>query len=83
MTNLREKSSDSVKFWLSYIEICELVLNSIFATRTRNWKLYLSCIEEIIPWCFAYDRQNYARYLIPFLNEMLSLPSSMPEVSVA
>ena len=59
MTNLREKSSDLLKFWLSYIEICEPVLNLIFATRTRNWKLYLSCIEEIIPWCFAYDRQIF------------------------
>ena len=83
MTNSREKSSDLVKFWLSYIEICELVLNLIIATRTRNWKLYISCIKEIISWCFAYDRQNYARYLIPFLNAMLRLPSSMPEVSVA
>ena len=80
MTNLREKGSDLVKFWLSYLEICELVLNLIYAPRTGNWTLYLSCIEEVIPWCFAYDRQNYARYLIPFLNDMLRLPSSMPEV---
>ena len=40
----------------------------------------LSCIEEVIHWCFTYDRQNYSRYLIPFLNDMLRLPSSMPEV---
>ena len=81
VTNQREKGSDLVKFWLSYLEICELVLNLIYATRTGNWILYLSCIEEVIPWCFAYDRQNYARYLIPFLNDMLKLPLSMPEVS--
>ena len=36
MTNLREKSSDLVKFWFSYLEICELVLNLIFATRTET-----------------------------------------------
>ena len=80
VTNLREKGSDLMKFWLSYLEICELVLNLIYATRTGNWTLYLSCIEEVILWCFAYDCQNYARYLIPFLNDMLRLPSSMPEV---
>ena len=79
MTNLREKGSALVKFWLSYLEICELVLNLIYATRTGNWTMYLSCIEEVIPWCFAYECQNYARYLIPFLNDMLRLPSSMPE----
>ena len=80
ITNLRAKGSDLVKVWLSYLEICELVLNLIYATHTGNWTLYLSCIEEVIPWCFAYDRQNYARYLIPFLNDMLRLPLSMSEV---
>ena len=60
--------------------MCELVFNLMYATRTGNWALYVSCIEEFIPWCFAYDRQNYARYLIPFLNDMLRLPSSTPEV---
>ena len=69
-----------MKFWLSYLELCELVFNLIYATRTGNWTLYVSCNEEVIPWCFAYDRQNYARYLIPFLNDMVRLPSSMPEV---
>ena len=50
MTNLTEKGSDLVKFWLSYLEICELVLNLSYATCTGNWTLYLSCIEEVIPW---------------------------------
>ena len=80
MTN---NGSDLSKFWLSYLELCELLLNLIFATRSGNWKLYLACIEEVIPWTFAYDRQNYARYLIPFLNDMRSLPNKMPEVQNA
>lgn len=42
--------------------------------------MYLSCVEEVIPWTFAYDRLNYARYLVPFLNDMRSLPVTMPEV---
>ena len=42
VTNLREEGSDLVKFWLSYLEICELVLNLIYATCTGNWTLYLS-----------------------------------------
>ena len=67
MTN---NGSDLSKFSLSYLELCELLLNLIFATRSGNWKLYLACIVEVIPWTFAYDRQNYARYLIPFLNDM-------------
>ena len=80
VTNLREKGSDLVKFRLSYLDLFELVFNLIYATRTGNWTLYVSCIEEVIPWCFAYDREKYARYLISFLNNMLRLPSSVPEV---
>ena len=45
--------------------------------------MYLSCVEEVIPWTFAYDRHNYARYLVPFLNDMGSLPVTMPEVHSA
>ena len=65
---------------MSYLDICELLFNLIYATRTGNWELYLACIEEIIPWTFAYDRQNYARYLMPYLDDMRALPEVMPEV---
>ena len=41
----------------------------------------MSCIEEVIPWAFAYDQQKYARSLLPFLNDMRELPSTFPEVS--
>ena len=76
----KRNGSDLTKFWLSYVELCELVLNLICATRSGNWHLYLSCIEETIPWAFAYDRQNYARYLVPYLNDLLGLPTTMPAV---
>ena len=31
----------------------------------------------------SYDRQNYARYLIPFLNDMRALPYEKPNVYTA
>ena len=80
---IKEKGSNLGKFWLSYLELCELMLNLIYASRTGSWELYLSCIEEVIPWAFAYDRQNYARYLIPFLDDMRHLSVRMPEVYTA
>ena len=40
----------------------------------------LSCVEEVLPWAFAYDHQNYARCLIPFIADMRNLPNSMPDV---
>ena len=32
---------------------------------------------------FAYDHQNYARYLIPFIDGMCNLPNLMPDVHKA
>lgn len=83
LQRMKENGSSLGKFWLSYLELCELMLNLIYASRTGSWELYLSCIEEVIPWAFAYDRQNYARYLIPFLDDMRHLSVRMPEVYTA
>ena len=34
----------------------------------------------MLPWFFAYDRINYARYLTTYWLEMLKLPDSQPSV---
>ena len=46
--DLKENGSDLAKCWLSCVELCALLLNRIFATRSGNWQLYFSCIEETI-----------------------------------
>ena len=69
--------------YYTYLDLCELSLNLVFATCSGNWELYLSCIEEVTPWAFAYDRQKYARSLLPCLNDMRELPSAFPEVYAA
>ena len=69
--DVKKSGTDLTRFWLTYIDLCELLFNLIYATRTGSWNLYhLVCIEEFIIWAFAYDRQNYARYLVPFQNDM-------------
>lgn len=56
------------------------LLRFVRATRTADWDLHLASIEEIIPWFFAYDRVNYARYLPVYLFEMLNLEKTHPFV---
>ena len=46
-------------------------------------KYVYSIKVNIINWAFAYDRQNCARYFVPFLNDMRSLSTTMPEVYAA
>ena len=69
-----------VAIYICCLDLCELLLNLVFSTRSDDWELYLACVEEGIPWTFAYDRQNYARYLIPVLNDIRSVRVKMPEV---
>ena len=70
------------KFWQSYIEMVEILLLFVRVTREGNWKLHLSCVRCTLPWMFAYDRVNYARYLSTYWVEMLSLPTSHLRVNI-
>ena len=71
--NLTERST-LAKFWISFLEMIEVLLNLIYATRSGNWDLYLETIRSTLPWFFAHDRKNYSRYWpvhyyhVPFLN---------------
>ena len=66
-------------FWNSYLEMVATLLSLIRATREGNWQLHLECIKAMLPWFFAYDHTNYARYLPVYLVHMLELPDKHPE----
>ena len=70
------------KFWRSYLEMVPLLLTFIRATREGNWSLHLECIREMLPWYFAYDHLNYARYLPVYLLHMIQLPETHPEAQM-
>ena len=78
---LRANNGELSSFWMSYIDIVEsVVLSLLRASREGNWDLHISGIRSLIPWCFAYDKVNYARYLSPYLAEMTNLSEKNPEV---
>ena len=41
------------KFWISFLEMIGLLLNTIYAIRAGNWELLLECIRNILPYMFA------------------------------
>lgn len=77
---LRTQNGDLSSFWMSYIDMVDILLMLIRATREGNWSLYLASIRKMIPWCFAYDHINYARYLPVYYNEMVGLKEKHPSV---
>ena len=77
----RDKSGTMTAFWMTYFELANFLLDFLRASREGDWNLHILSINELIPWCFAYNRSNYARYLPWYLLQMLNLPNSHPELN--
>ena len=75
----RENNGPMKIFWNSYLDMVELMLCFIRATREGNWKLHLNCVKDMLPWFFAYDHTNYSRYLPVYLLHMFSIEDTNPE----
>ena len=67
-------------FWMSYIQLVDVLLALIRASREGNWHLHFLDIREMIPWCFAYNKVNYARYLPAYYAQMISQENYHPNV---
>ncbi len=78
---LRHNNGELSEYWMSYIDMVEdVVLGLVRASREGDWDLHLNAIRAMIPWCFAYDKVNYARYLSVYLAQMTTLPENNPDV---
>ena len=52
----------------------EILLGLIRASRESDWMLHLASVRAMIPWCVAYDRLNYARFLPCYCAHMFQHP---------
>lgn len=64
--------------WLNYIQMVEVLLLFLRATRENDWDLHLSAVRSMLPWFFATDRVHYARYGTAYWLEMLCIETSHP-----
>ena len=65
---------------MSYVDMAKIALGLIRASREGNWMLHLTAIGQMIPWCFAYDKVNYAWFLTYYYATVSRLPIEHPEV---
>lgn len=68
--NQRCAESELFAFWSVYLEMVQLLLLHLRATRTGNWDLHLSTVKSMLPWFFVTDRINYCRYASCYWLEM-------------
>ena len=81
LSYLRHDSGNSSTFWMSYVDMVgDILLGLLRASREGNWELHLFAIRKMIPWCFAYDLLNYARYLPAYYAHMINLQTDHPQV---
>ena len=76
----KETGNDLQKFWLTFIGMVELLLNTILSVRFGDWHLFMTCVKDIITYTFAYDNINSARYLTAMFSEMLTREDDFPEI---
>ena len=79
MEFLRCNNGKLSEFWLSYLDMVENLPSLLRASGEGNWELRVSSVKNMIPWCFAYNNLNYARYLPSYLSEMSHLEETHPE----
>ena len=74
--------SKTFQFWNEYTKMAGMLLRYIRAERVGSWDLHLASVVEMIPYMFAYDHTNYARWMSVYLCDMRLLPSSAPSVQM-
>lgn len=60
----QSNSKPTYNYWRSYLDMVYVLLAFMRATRTGDWKLHLASLRLMLPWMFAYDRTNYARWVL-------------------
>lgn len=71
-----KESQKNVNFslWLTYIESVSTLLMFTRSVRDGKWKLYLSCLNKMLPFIARYDHYNYLKSLTVYIAEMQQLP---------
>ena len=74
------KKSRTASLWLNYMRYIEVVQDFITAERTSNWDLHLCATSKMLNLFAATGHGNYAKSTRVYLQEMLKLEETHPEL---
>ena len=72
----------TAQLWISYTDHIWLVLSLIMAVKSNYFKLYKCCLFKMCDLSFAFNGQNYARYLTFFSVNMANIEKNYPRSEV-
>jgi hypothetical protein len=67
------------QYWNTILNMDILGLIFVRAHREQDFALYVEPLKALVPWFFALDHQNYARWISVYIRDMESLPTSIQE----
>ena len=62
------------EYWVSFMEMVEILTQNIHAVRTSYWIEFKSSLKLMLSWMKIYDNDNYGRYLPDFSVVLDTLP---------
>ena len=68
----------TAQFWLSFMDNAKVAFMLIHAVKINNRKLFSKCMGEMAILFFAYDGQNYSRFLTWFEIFLTNIESTHP-----
>ena len=77
--SLRTEYGHTAEFCSSFFEMTNTLSAFNLPERTAQWQASLDALKQILSWFFAFDQQNYARYMWLYFGEMSQLPETYPE----
>lgn len=70
------EESPTFHFWLLIMQLEVLLLVFLASLREGNFSLYVQSLTKLVPWFFALDQQNYARWLSVHIRDMKVLQAA-------
>ncbi|KAK4304447.1 hypothetical protein Pmani_023602 [Petrolisthes manimaculis] len=78
--NMRKTQSPQFQYWYMIFEMELAILALIRSFREANFDLYCQALQKLIPFFFANNNTNYARWLPIHLRDMLHLGGTHPQI---
>ena len=76
----RKRSCPQFQYWATAmaLEVCTLIY--VRSLREADFAMYLDALTELVPWFYALDHTNYARWIPVHLRDMAELPKKHPDI---
>jgi len=70
---IKNSGSSMAKYWMSFLEMTEILMMNLHALRTQNWEEFNGSLRLMLPWMQIYDNDKYGKWIVEYWLEMNNL----------